>query len=168
MTAKIILNALAKKHSRDVFVSECKNGPTWFNNNLRIMDAWAMNRSWSHLKMTAYEIKVSRGDFLSDKKWTDYLQYCHVFYFICPWGMIKPEEIEAPAGLIYMTNSGSTTRIKKRAVIRDIEIPTVLLIHILMSRAVISRPDEISMLRSQVKHLEAMLKRKEHDNEVHP
>lgn len=167
MTAETILSVLSKKHNQDVFVPGCKNGPTWFNDHLRIMDAWVMKRSWSNLHTWAYEIKVSRGDFLSDSKWTDYLQYCHEFYFVCPWGMIKTEEIEAPAGLMYVTNSGKTTRIKKHAIKRDIEIPIELLIHILMSRAVISRPDEIDMLRHRVKHLEAMLKRKEHDNQVH-
>lgn len=65
-----------------------------------------------------FEFKVRRSDFLSDlkprrvrwliknpgtePKWKYYLTYCNLFYFVCPEGLIKPEEIEAPAGLIWI------------------------------------------------------------------
>jgi hypothetical protein len=70
-----ILKLLSEKHSEDVFVPECKNGSTWLSTHLRL-DAWVMNRSWTKLKFTGYEIKVSRQDFLRDDthdiKWHNY------------------------------------------------------------------------------------------------
>ena len=47
-----------------------------------------------------YEIKISRADFLKDKKWEDYLKYCTCFYFVVPRGIIKSEELPSGIGLI--------------------------------------------------------------------
>jgi len=70
--------------------------------------------------MKGFEFKVSRSDFLADlkvrpkkfywgqqagggeAKWKAYLKYCNLFCFVCPEGLIKPEEVEAPAGLIWI------------------------------------------------------------------
>lgn len=52
-------------------------------------------------EVKGYEIKVSRGDFKSDKKWTEYLAFCNQFYFVCPKGMIKLDELPPEIGLIY-------------------------------------------------------------------
>jgi hypothetical protein len=64
--------------------------------------------------MKGFEFKVSRSDFLADQKsqrkryreggpkWKAYLRYCNLFYWVCPEGLIKPEEVEAPAGLIWI------------------------------------------------------------------
>lgn len=49
-----------------------------------------------------YEIKVSRQDFLTDKKWQEYLPYCNQFYFVVPKGLILPEELPPEIGLIYI------------------------------------------------------------------
>jgi hypothetical protein len=69
--------------------------------------------------MKGFEFKVSRQDFLADlkpkkrhrsnypadqPKWKYYLQFCNLFYWVCPEGLIKPEEVEAPAGLIWIEN----------------------------------------------------------------
>lgn len=35
-------------------------------------------------ELVAVEVKSSRQDFLSDKKWRDYLDYCDAFYFAVP------------------------------------------------------------------------------------
>lgn len=43
------------------------------------------------------EIKTARGDFLNDirsEKWKHYLPYVTHIYFIAPFGIIRPEEIE--------------------------------------------------------------------------
>ena len=42
-----IRQLLADKHSKDVFVPECKGGSTWFSDHDRL-DAWAMARSWKN------------------------------------------------------------------------------------------------------------------------
>ena len=153
MTADIILQALKNRHWEDVFIPECKTGPTWFNHNLRKFDAWVMTRSWVNLRMIGYEIKVSRNDFKQDKKWREYLPYCHQLYFICPWGLIQPEEINGEAGLCWLSKNGKRIYIKKHVLQRDIEIPVELLIHVVMSRTVVMRPQELVRLRYQNKRL---------------
>lgn len=150
MTAKDILGALKQRHCEDVFIPECKTGPTWFNKNLRRLDAWVMKRSWTHFGTIGYEIKVSRGDFYSDKKWREYLPYCHQFYFVCPWGMILPEEVKVDAGLCWVCKNGQRIHIKKRVAKRDIEIPIEILLYILMSRTVIMRPWELKRIENEL------------------
>jgi hypothetical protein len=47
-----------------------------------------------------YEIKSSRGDFLSDGKWEKYLDYCTHFSFVAPAGAIFRWELSRGVGLI--------------------------------------------------------------------
>ena len=47
-----------------------------------------------------YEIKSSRGDFLSDGKWEKYLDYCTHFSFVAPAGAIFRWELARGVGLI--------------------------------------------------------------------
>ena len=47
-----------------------------------------------------YEIKSSRGDFLSDAKWEKYLDYCTHFSFVAPAGAIFRWELARGVGLI--------------------------------------------------------------------
>ncbi len=47
-----------------------------------------------------YEIKSSRGDFLSDAKWERYLPYCTHFSFVAPAGAIFRWELGPAIGLI--------------------------------------------------------------------
>ena len=49
-----------------------------------------------------FEIKVNRNDFLNDKKWIDYSRFCSSLSIVCPAELIKPEEVEAPFGLLWM------------------------------------------------------------------
>lgn len=143
--ASIIMSLLRCRHSRDVFVPECKNGATQYVylGGHRRIDAWAMKRSWLNFEIIGYEIKTSRADFLRDDKWREYLPMCHRFYFVVPWGLIDPREIESPAGLIYVAKTGGRLYAKKRAVRRAIEIPVDTLIYILFSRAIIAAPNDV-------------------------
>lgn len=134
MTAQDILKCLARKHAKDVFVSECKDGPSQASNHVR-MDAWVMNRSWVNACVTAYEIKVSRSDFLKDEKWQTYLPCCNKFYFVCPYKLIQPEEVPAQAGLLWVTAKATRAHTKRKAPYRDVEIPETLWRYILMCRA---------------------------------
>lgn len=149
MDAKTILQALKNRHWQDVFVPECKTGPTWYNPDLRILDVWVMKRSWVHFGVIGYEIKVCKSDFKSDNKWREYLPYCHQFYFICPWGLIQPEEIDGDAGLCWVSKNGQRIYTKKKVVQRDIDIHPGVLLYILMSRTVVIRQHEIAMLNSE-------------------
>ena len=133
-TAAEILELLRVRHSKDVFVDECKDGPTHYTQHVR-MDAWVMPRSWANPATTAYEIKVSRSDFLSDHKWPAYLPLCHQFYFVCPAKLIAVEECPADAGLLWVTTTATRLYTKKKAPYRNVEIPEELWRYVLMCRA---------------------------------
>ena len=139
ISAQKIVNLLAVKHSADMFVPECKDGPSYGRDpvtgksHLR-MDAWVMNRSWANACITAYEVKVSRSDFLADNKWTDYLPLCNCFYFVCPTELIALEEVPAGTGLIYVSKTGTRLFTKRKAPRREVEIPESLWRYVLMCR----------------------------------
>jgi len=124
---------LAQRHSGDVFVTECKDGPSQGVSHVRL-DAWAMPRSWSHPWTTGYEIKVSRSDFLKDTKWPAYLPLCNYLYFVTPPGLIKPDEVPEQCGLLVCTKNGTRLYTKKKAPLREVEVPESLFRYILMSR----------------------------------
>lgn len=48
------------------------------------------------------ELKTCREDFEHDNKWNKYLDYCDRFLFMCPVGVIKPEELPPKIGLVYV------------------------------------------------------------------
>lgn len=136
-TASTIKDLLASKHSNDVFVTECKDGPSC--SGMLKLDAWAMKRSWAHPCYYGYEIKVSRADFLSDTKWPGYLDYCNEFSFVCPKGVIQPNEVAESAGLLIVASTGTRLFTKKKAPHRDIPTPELLLQYILMARTQITK-----------------------------
>jgi len=134
---------LKAKHAEDVFVPQCKTGATFSGGRVHILDAWVMKKSWAHPLTTGYEIKVSRGDFLQDDKWRSYLPFCNAFYFVCPTGMIKPEELPDDTGLIYVSNTGTKLYTKKKAPYRkDVTLEPIYK-YVLMHRAQISRARDI-------------------------
>lgn len=135
----MILRQLQKRHVGkanldDVFLTEVKNGRSWDTRNLLILDALAIRKSWTKPCFTGYEVKVDRGDFMRDQKWPGYLQYCHQFYFACPAGLIKPEELPNEVGLIYYNPEKDCISTKRKALHRPIEISTEMLMYIIMSK----------------------------------
>ena len=158
ITAKTIRNAIARKHNNDLVVPECKTGPTWFNKELRKLDVWILKRSWVRFGTVGYEIKISRSDFLRDKKWPEYLEYCHEFFFVCPWGMIKPDEItDKAAGLYWISKNGARLFLQRQAEHRDIELPDLLVYHILMSRVTVIRPYDFYRMRNERDRLQKLV-----------
>ena len=133
MNSGEILKLLAERHSKDIFIDECKNGATWTNAHSRI-DAWTMKRSWAHPCITGYEIKISKSDFHGDTKYVNYFPMCNELYFVCPWNMISVSEIPLEVGLIFVSKTGNRLMIKKGAVHRKIDPPVNTLLYILMSR----------------------------------
>jgi len=134
MTAKDILKLLAQKHHKDLFVCECKNGPTWTGQHARL-DAWALRRSWVNPQSWGYEIKVSRSDFLAEKRAPEYMAVCNSFYYVCPGKeIIRPEEVPEGAGLIYVSKTGTRLYTKRKAQYRKIEEPVDLYKYLLFSR----------------------------------
>jgi hypothetical protein len=134
ITSTQILQLLADKHASDVFVPECKNGPTQGAKHFR-MDAWAMARSWAHPKLTAYEIKVSRADFLKDRKWHEYLACCNEFYFVAPKGLIKLDELHEGVGLVEVAANNKCLRTIQKARYREIDFPSTVFAYIVMCRS---------------------------------
>ena len=140
LSAQQIVECLRGKHGDDVFVTECKTGPSQTANaGCQRMDVWTMNRSWANALTTCYEVKMSRGDFLGDDKWPGYLPYCNAFYFACPFKMIAPEEVPAEAGLIWIASTGTRAFTKKKAPFRDVEVPESLWRYLLMCRTRVQR-----------------------------
>ncbi len=142
MKSDDILGRLAIKHAEDVFVPECKVGPSYGRGNVR-MDAWVMAKSSSHPMTTCYDIKVSRADFNHDKKWLEYLPFCNQFFFVVPHGIIRVEEVPEPAGLMYASENTTRLIVKKKSGYRDVEIPESIYRYILMARVKIFRGSEI-------------------------
>lgn len=128
--------ALSQKHKRtnDFFLTEVKNGPTHTATELFIIDALAIKKSWVNPMFTGYEIKVSRNDFLQDEKWPAYRKYCHRLDFVCPTGMIQPNELPDDIGLIYYNPEKKTLHTRRKGKIRDIEMPYEMLYYIIMTR----------------------------------
>ncbi len=124
--------ALAKRHSTEFFMTECKTGPT--GTGLLIFDGLAIYKSWVNPKIVGYEIKVSRNDFLSDSKYVQYMPYCHEFYFVTPSGLIQRQEVEPKIGLMWYNPDKKSLVTKRKAIYRDIEIDANMLLYVIMSR----------------------------------
>lgn len=146
MNARDLTALLQQRHSGDVFVPECKDGPTYGGGHRRL-DGWAMKRSWTNPCVIGYEIKVSRSDFLQDEKWHDYLPMCNQLYFVCPWGLIQPPEVPADIGLLWAAKTGTRLYAKAKAAYRDVEIPETVWRYILMCRSKITRENQVGSER---------------------
>lgn len=86
------------------------------------VDIFQFERWTSNPKLTIYEVKVSRADFLSDirsDKWRKYLPFCHRFYFVFPVSLpINREEIPEPAGAILWDAKAQRKRYLTRTTVR--------------------------------------------------
>jgi hypothetical protein len=134
MEVSFIEQVLANNHRMDFFITECKSGCTWLNANLYKFDAVAIRKSYTNPRVIIYEIKVSRSDFLRDKIHKSYLQYCNQFYFVCPKGLIRREEItDKRIGLKYVTEEGTIYTVKPSPV-AIVDIPADIYQYILYSR----------------------------------
>lgn len=134
MNSYDIQKLLKQKHSKDIYVPECKNGQSFVEGLLKL-DGLAIARSYANPIVTGYEIKVSRSDFMQDGKWHHYLKYCNCFYFVCPANIIQPQELPNTVGLYWVSKNGKRLYKKKKAEYMDIDIPSDLYKYILISRA---------------------------------
>jgi len=165
MNSNHLKKLLAQKHSNDLYVEECKNGPTILSGPLGMikLDAWVMKRSWSNPHTIGYEIKISRADFLIDDKWNRYLDLCSHFYFVAPQGIIHEDELPKEVGLIVASKTGTKLFTKKKAPCRKVDIPESLFRYILMCRATVCK-DTSSF--SKQEFWDDWLKRKLINNEL--
>ncbi len=113
---------------------EVKDGPSYRRGFLK-MDFLAIRHSWTPVEFKGYEIKVSRQDFLQDKKWPQYMQLCHRFYWACPTGLIDKSEIDPQAGLVYVNEKTGRVHTRKAAPFRDIEPDWQMLLYLLLWRS---------------------------------
>jgi hypothetical protein len=128
MTADDIVKAIHLKHSCKtdqgtiewVVFDEFRTGSRY-----RYIDVLAVNcwKSYGNVSIVAYEIKISKADFKKDldnfeKKQGETFKHSTEFYYVCPHGMILPDEVPEQCGL-YWVNSAMQLRNKKRATIRS-------------------------------------------------
>lgn len=146
-----------------MFVEECKSGPSQGVGHSRL-DAWALRKTWSPTTSIGYELKTARHDFVQDEKWPNYLPLCHQLYFVCPPRLIDPRELPGECGLIWAHERRLLT--KKKAPHRQIELPTEMLIYILMSRTLIVSNMREANQRSPVDRWRAWLELKEADRQL--
>jgi hypothetical protein len=154
--SRYILGLLAQKHDKDAFVPECKNGETWGARDLYKLDAWVLKRTYSPITTIGYEIKCTRADFEQDQKWTNYLDLCHEFYFVCPAGLIRATDLPSNIGIIWATKNKLHTKHKAERIKPDIEKLNKLLTYLVMSRSnIVNNMNEISKVVGNPR-LEAM------------
>lgn len=61
-------------------------------------------------RVRGFEVKVSRSDFLSDEKWQLYTAFTSDLSIACPAGLIQPEEVPDPFGLLWCTKEPGQRR----------------------------------------------------------
>lgn len=126
-----IKQALAKKHTDDFFMTEV----TLYSESKNYrMDAMAMAKSWTNPCLYGYEIKVSRSDFISDKKWPNYLGSCNTFAFVCPKGLITKDELDEGVGLYWYYPESGKIIAQRQPKYRHIDIPAKMYQYIIMSK----------------------------------
>lgn len=136
VTSTDIKLALAEKHDKDFFLTECKSGSTWLTpvGDMKILDGLAIRKSWASPCFTGYEVKVSRGDFLRDAKFYTYEELVNCLYIVCPKDLIDRTELPESVGLIYYNPETKKLQTKKKAIFRKIEYSPDLLLYIIYSR----------------------------------
>lgn len=97
MTVDFIVRSLAKRHEFPEWVLAEE---VLLDHAQRKVDLLAISKK----QVIAYEIKVSRADFLSEietpNKRAAAIDWFTQFYFAVPSGLVKPEELPAGCGLI--------------------------------------------------------------------
>lgn len=129
MKSDEVLKALSYRHEDPrewIFIEEAPVGTGSLATNR--IDAYAIS-CWpsAQNKRIAYEVKVSRADFMNEKKnpakRRPAMLLSNQFYFATPKGLLKVEEIPVDCGLIEATDAW-TSRIVLEAPYRDSIRPT--------------------------------------------
>lgn len=129
---------LAAKHASDVFVPECKDGPTYTRSHLRL-DAWVLLKTWSPITTIGYEIKVDRGDWRRDDKLHQYMPLCNLLYVVAPKGIVPADELPSGVGLMEPVGTAGRLLTRRKAARREVNLPAELMVYVLMCRAKITR-----------------------------
>ncbi len=101
----ILERAMHASRSEWLFLRELRVGTGRRNNSAQRLDAFALNcLPYQAMKRVCYEVKASRGDYLSEMKQPLKrrmgMRYSNEFYFVTPAGMLTVGEIPVDCGLI--------------------------------------------------------------------
>lgn len=128
-----LLKAIRRRHTtykgkpRGLLFFEMRTGTGWSQGEPSRIDAFHMEEtpSKSFLR-TAYEIKISRSDFLSEirkpEKRKAAMRVSNKFFFVTPEGLVDPGEIPLDCGLLELQDG--TLRVVVKAPYRDSVPPT--------------------------------------------
>lgn len=134
MTADEVKSAIHAAWGGNYLVfSEVKDGPS-YGTGMRKLDVLAIKKSWTPVTFKGVEVKTSRADFLGDTKWPEYMKVCNLFYWACPTGLIKPNEVGAKAGLLYYNPKTKRISTRKAAIFRPVEPDPYMLLYLLFWR----------------------------------
>lgn len=75
-------------------------------------DYWFMTE---HGETREIEIKISRSDYFADAKKEKHQRDdgANYFYYACPKGLIRPDEVDSRYGLMYVSDTGYVEIVKK-------------------------------------------------------
>lgn len=94
------------------------------NETMGYLDAYAVGLWVENRGFIAYEIKNTRGDFMSDvekfsSKQASAIRNSTQFYYVCPANLIRPDEVPESSGLMWVDAGGC--KVKKVAPVRDLK-----------------------------------------------
>ena len=123
ITAQDILEVLGKEPCRERLVFlELRLGAGYGGISERRIDAFTIETAPSKgHRTTAYEIKISRGDFRNDlknpKKQRGARLFCDNFYYVTPPGLVTIDEVPVWAGLIEINPDAENWRDKEKIIV---------------------------------------------------
>ena len=102
---EIVERAMHASPSEWLFFRELRVGTGRQNGGAQRLDAFALNTlPHTAMKRVCYEVKTSRGDFLTELKQPLKrrigMRYSNEFYFVTPAALVTPAEIPADCGLV--------------------------------------------------------------------
>ncbi len=105
MLVEIVERAMHASASEWLFFRELRVGTGRRNGGAQRVDAFALNTlPHTAMKRVCYEVKTSRGDFLSELKHPLKrrigMRYSNEFYFVTPAALVSVPEIPADCGLV--------------------------------------------------------------------
>lgn len=122
MTAGDITTALFSRYSDGrhyIAMAEFRPGTGYGKNAERFIDFYVVDCYANH-QATAFEIKVSRSDFLREIKAPEKrrlaLHFSHEFFFVAPEGLIAADELPPECGLLEASDDGGVIRLVQRRV----------------------------------------------------
>jgi hypothetical protein len=119
---KALQKKYQEKNARYIYFDECPVGTGWRGTNYMdafVIAAWPSDQN----KRIAFEIKISKSDFLNEfkkpNKRRPALFFSNEFYFVAPYGLLKPEEIPSDCGLMEFDPESKDIKIKITAPFRE-------------------------------------------------